>query len=105
MNPLPAQQLIDFTYIAAAIGFIFALKWLNSPVTAMRGVLIGEIASALAVAATLFDPQVTQHKPIIIALIIGAGVGIPLGLVRMTAVPSERRSAMHSAPCPPPSSA
>jgi NAD(P) transhydrogenase subunit beta len=95
MNPLPAQQLIDFTYIAAAIGFIFALKWLNSPVTAMRGVLIGEIASALAVAATLFDPQVTQHKPIIIALIIGAGVGIPLGLVRMTAVP-QRTALSHA---------
>ena len=73
MNPADIQQLIDVTYIAAAIGFIFAIKWLSSPVSAMRGVLIGEIASAIAVTATLFDPQVTHYKWIIITLIIGAG--------------------------------
>jgi NAD(P) transhydrogenase subunit beta len=95
MNPLTAQQLIDSTYIAAAVGFILALKWLSSPVSAMRGVLIGEIASALAVAATLFDPQVTQYKWILIALIVGAGVGVPLGLVKMTAVP-QRTALSHA---------
>ena len=73
MTVFMTQQLIDSTYILAAVGFILALKWLSSPVTAMRGVLIGEIASALAVVATLFDPQVSQYKWILIALIIGAG--------------------------------
>ena len=62
MSVFVTQQLIDSTYILAAIGFILALKWLSSPVSAMRGVLIGEVASALAVAATLFDPQVSQYK-------------------------------------------
>ncbi len=95
MIALTAQQLIDFTYIAAVIGFILALKWLSSPVSAMRGVLIGETASALAVAATLFDPQVTQYRWIIIALIVGAGVGVPLGLVKMTAVP-QRTALSHA---------
>ena len=95
MTPAMAQQLIDFTYIAAAIGFILALKWLSSPVTAMRGVLIGEIASGVAVAATLFDPQVSQYKWIIVALIIGAGVGVPLGMVKMTAVP-QRTALSHA---------
>jgi H+-translocating NAD(P) transhydrogenase subunit beta len=95
MSPADIQQLIDFTYIAAAIGFILALKWLSSPVTAMRGVLIGEIASGVAVVATLFDPQVTEYKWIIIALIIGAGVGVPLGMVKMTAVP-QRTALSHA---------
>jgi NAD(P) transhydrogenase subunit beta len=95
MNPAALQQLIDFSYIAAVIGFILALKWLNSPVTAMRGVLIGEIASGVAVIATLFDPQVTHYKWIIIALIIGAGVGVPLGMVKMTAVP-QRTALSHA---------
>ena len=58
MSPADLQQLIDFTYIAAAIGFILAIKWLGSPVTAKRGVIIGELASAIAVIATLCDPQV-----------------------------------------------
>jgi H+-translocating NAD(P) transhydrogenase subunit beta len=95
MNPASLQQLIDFSYIAAVIGFILALKWLSSPVTAMRGVLIGEIASGVAVVATLFDPQVTHYKWIIVALIIGAGVGVPLGMVKMTAVP-QRTALSHA---------
>ena len=95
MTPEQLTQLIDFTYIAAVIGFILSLKWLSSPVTAMRGVLIGEIASGVAVLATLFDARVTEHKWVIIALIIGAGIGVPLGLVKMTAVP-QRTALSHA---------
>lgn len=95
MNPASLQQLIDFSYIAAVVGFILALKWLSSPVTAMRGVLIGEIASGVAVIATLFDPQVVHYRWILIALIIGAGVGVPLGMVKMTAVP-QRTALSHA---------
>jgi proton-translocating NAD(P)+ transhydrogenase subunit beta len=95
MTALATQQLIDFSYIAAVVGFILALKWLSSPVSAMRGVLIGEVASGVAVLATLFDPQVTHYKWIIIALIIGAAIGVPLGLVKMTAVP-QRTALSHA---------
>src|SRR5580765_1571042 len=95
MTPADTQQLIDFTYIAAAIGFILAIKWLGSPVSAKRGVIVGEIASAVAVIATLYDPQVDQYKWIIITLIIGAAVGVPLGMVKMTAVP-QRTALSHA---------
>src|SRR5277367_4736897 len=95
MTAADTQQLIDFTYIAAAIGFILAIKWLGSPVTAKRGVIVGELSSAIAVIATLCDPQVDQYKWIIITLIIGAGVGVPLGLVKMTAVP-QRTALSHA---------
>ncbi len=95
MNPIPIQHLIDTSYIVAVIGFILALKWLSSPASAMRGVLIGEIAATIAVFATLFDPQVTHYKWILIALIIGAAIGVPLGLVKMTAVP-QRTALSHA---------
>jgi H+-translocating NAD(P) transhydrogenase subunit beta len=95
MSPANLQQLIDFSYIAAVIGFILALKWLSSPASAMRGVVIGEIASAVAVLATLYDPQLVQLKWVIIALIIGAAVGVPLGMVKMTAVP-QRTALSHA---------
>src|SRR5690348_17358854 len=95
MTAFTAQQLIDLTYIVAAIGFILALKWLSSPVTAMRGVLIGEIASGMAVLATMFDPQVAQYKWVIIALVVGAAIGVPLGMVKMTAVP-QRTAVSHA---------
>jgi H+-translocating NAD(P) transhydrogenase subunit beta len=95
MTAISPQEWIDFTYMLAAVGFILALKWLSSPVSAMRGVLIGEIASGVAVVATLFDPQVSEYRWILIALIIGAGVGVPLGLVKMTAVP-QRTALSHA---------
>jgi len=95
MNTVALQQYLDFTYIAAVVLFILAIKWLSSPVSARRGVLAGEIASAMAIAATLFNPDLVQYKWIVIALILGAGVGIPLGMVKMTAVP-QRTALSHA---------
>ena len=95
MTGLVTQQLIDSTYIIAVVGFVLSLKWLSSPVSAKYGVLAGEIAAALAVGATLFNPELVQYKWILVALIIGAGVGIPLGMVHMTAVP-QRTALSHA---------
>ena len=95
MTELGLQQYLDFAYIAAVVLFILSLKFLSSPTTAHWGVLAGEVGAALAVVATLFNPELVQYKWILISLIIGAGVGIPLGLVHMTAVP-QRTALSHA---------
>ncbi|HLH35688.1 MAG TPA: NAD(P)(+) transhydrogenase (Re/Si-specific) subunit beta [Alloacidobacterium sp.] len=95
MNAGAIQQYLDFAYIVAVVLFILALKWLGSPVSARRGVLAGEIAAALAVIATLNNPELVAYKWIVIALIIGAGIGIPLGMVKITAVP-QRTALSHA---------
>jgi NAD(P) transhydrogenase subunit beta len=95
MNAIAIQQLLDPAYIIATVLFILAIKWLGSPVTARRGVLAGEIAAALAVGATLFNPELVEYKWIVITLVIGAGIGIPLGMVHMTAVP-QRTALSHA---------
>jgi NAD(P) transhydrogenase subunit beta len=95
MSALALQQYLDFAYIAAVVLFILSLKFLSSPARARWGVLAGEIGAALAVSATLFNPEVVQYRWILITLIIGAGVGIPLGLVQMTAVP-QRTALSHA---------
>jgi len=95
MNATAIQQYLDFAYIAAVVLFILALKWLSSPVSARRGVLAGEVAAGLAVLATLYNPELVAYKWIVIALIIGAGIGIPLGMVRITAVP-QRTALSHA---------
>ena len=95
MNAMALQQYLDFAYIAAVVLFILSLKFLSSPTTARWGVLAGEIGAALAVIATLFNPEVAQYEWILIPLIIGAGVGIPLGMVHMTAVP-QRTALSHA---------
>ena len=95
MIPITTQHLIDFAYLVAIALFILALKWLSSPATARRGVFCGEIGTALAIVATFFNPELVQYKWIIIALIVGVMVGIPLGMVHMTAVP-QRTALSHS---------
>ncbi|HEY1263089.1 MAG TPA: NAD(P)(+) transhydrogenase (Re/Si-specific) subunit beta [Terriglobales bacterium] len=89
------QQYLDFAYIVAVVLFILSLKLLSSPASARWGVLAGEIGSALAVAVTLVNPEVTQYKWVLVALIVGAGVGVPLGMVHMTAVP-QRTALSHA---------
>jgi H+-translocating NAD(P) transhydrogenase subunit beta len=95
MNAADLQQYLDFAYIAAIVLFIFSLKLLSSPVSARWGVLAGEIGAALAVVVTLCNPEVSEYKWVLIALIIGAGVGVPLGMVHMTAVP-QRTALSHA---------
>jgi H+-translocating NAD(P) transhydrogenase subunit beta len=95
MTALALQQYLDFAYIVAVVLFIFSLKFLSSPASARWGILAGEVGAALAVVATLFNPELVQYRWIIITLIVGAGVGIPLGLVQMTAVP-QRTALSHA---------
>jgi NAD(P) transhydrogenase subunit beta len=95
MTASDVQQIIDLIYLVSAVLFVLSLKWLSSPVTAPHGVLAGEIGAALAVGATLFNPELVQYKWIVVALIIGAGIGIPLGMVHMTAVP-QRTALSHA---------
>ena len=95
MTSIPTEQLLHVAYLTATVLFILAIKWLSSPVTARHGVLAGEIAAALAVGATLCNPELVAYKWIFITLLVGAGVGIPLGLVHMTAVP-QRTALSHA---------
>src|SRR5215470_2473967 len=94
-SPFGLQEYLDFAYIAAVVLFMLSLKWLSSPATARWGVLAGEIGAALAVGATFYNPELVQYKWIVICLIIGAAVGVPLGMVKMTAVP-QRTALSHA---------
>jgi NAD(P) transhydrogenase subunit beta len=95
MNHILAQQLIDVAYIVAVALFILALKWLSSPATARHGVLAGEFGAILAVVATLCNYEIIEYKWIVVALVVGAIVGVPLGFVPMTAVP-QRTALSHA---------
>ena len=37
------DTIIPGLYMLAAAGFILAIKWMSSPATARRGVIVGEI--------------------------------------------------------------
>jgi NAD(P) transhydrogenase subunit beta len=95
MDLTTVQYLTDFAYIVAIAFFILSLKWLSSPATARRGVLVGEIGAALALVTTFFNPDLARFQWVLIALLVGGVVGIPLGFVQMTAVP-QRTALSHA---------
>jgi len=90
-----SQTLIEVIYLIASALFILSLKWMSSPATARHGILAGEIGMVLAIAGTLLHHGIVDYKWVIIALVLGSGIGIPLGMVQMTAVP-QRTALSHA---------
>jgi len=90
-----SQYVIEVIYLIASALFILSLKWMSSPATARHGILAGEIGMVLAIAGTLLHHGIVDYKWIIIALVLGSGIGIPLGMVQMTAVP-QRTALSHA---------
>ncbi len=89
------QQIIEITYLVASALFILSLKWMSSPTTAQRGVRAGEIGMVLAIGGTLLHRGIVDYKWIAIALVLGTVIGVPLGRVKMTAVP-QRTALSHA---------
>jgi len=90
-----SQYVIEIIYLIASALFILSLKWMSSPATARHGILAGEIGMVLAIGGTLLRHGIVDWKWIIIALVLGSGIGIPLGMVQMTAVP-QRTALSHA---------
>jgi NAD(P) transhydrogenase subunit beta len=90
-----SQSLIEVIYLIASALFILSLKWMSSPATARHGILAGEIGMVLAIAGTLLHHGIVDYRWVIIALVLGSGIGIPLGMVQMTAVP-QRTALSHA---------
>jgi len=82
------ESVLPFIYLLASAGFILAIKWMNHPSTARRGVIIGELGMLLAVIGTLLRSDVHNYTWILLGLAIGSAIGAPLAyLMPMTAVP------------------
>jgi NAD(P) transhydrogenase subunit beta len=82
--------------VVAALLFIFSLAGLSKQETAKQGNLFGMIGMAIALLTTIFDPRVSNILVIIIAMVIGSGIGLRLAnKVEMTQMP-ELVAILHS---------
>ena len=80
--------LINFAYLIAATLFIFGLKGLSSPRTAVRANMVGALGMLIAVVATLVDQQIVSYGVILAGIAVGSAIGAVLALkIRMTAMP------------------
>jgi len=94
-HPFEADQVIQVAYLVATGLFILSLKWLSAPPTARRGVWAAELGMALAIGGTLLDRNIVDYRWIATGLVLGSIIGVPLGLVHMTAVP-QRTALSHA---------
>lgn len=82
------DSIIDLAYLASAILFIFGLKGLAHPRTAVRGNLIGSIGMLVAIVATLYDKEVLTWGVIFGGIVVGSAVGAVMAYkIEMTAMP------------------
>ena len=89
-------HVIELTYVIAAASFILSLKWMSSPGTARRGIIVGEIGMLLAIVGTLLRHEVIDYNLILIAFFLGSAIGVPLAyMMPMTAVP-QRTAVSHA---------
>ena len=89
-----SPYLIESTYLIATALFILSLKFMSSPATARHGVWCGEFGMLLAIAGTLLNAGIVDYRWVAIALVLGSIIGVPLGMVHMTAVP-QRTALSH----------
>jgi len=98
VNPqtLIPPGIVTVAYIGATVLFILALGGLSNPETARRGNLYGMIGMGLALLATIFGVVTNNFAILIIALLIGASIGLVLARrVQMTQMP-ELVAILHS---------
>ena len=93
---IASNGFISAAYVVAALLFIFSLAGLSKQETAKQGNLYGMIGMAIALLTTIFDPRVSNILVIIIAMVIGSGIGLRLAnKVEMTQMP-ELVAILHS---------
>lgn len=91
-----SEGLVTAAYIVAAILFIFSLAGLSKHESSMQGNLFGICGMAIALIATIFGPHAGNVGWIIVAMVIGAAIGIYLARkVEMTEMP-ELVAILHS---------
>ena len=82
------NDLIQASYVIAALLFILGLRRMSSPKTARGGILWAGGGMALATVATFFWPHLSNYVLMAIAIVVGGGISLVLGgRVRMTAMP------------------
>jgi len=100
MMNLPADilsaDIFALVYLITTVLFIFGLKGLSSPKTALRGNYFAMLGMALAIGMTLLSPEIQSYTWIVAGILGGAIIGIPLALkIQMTAMP-ELVAILHS---------
>ncbi len=80
--------LVNLSYLIASVLFIFGIKGLAKPRTAVRSNLLGALGMLIAVVATLLGSQVIGPQWVVLGIVIGGAIGALMAQrVQMTEMP------------------
>lgn len=83
-----STAFINLAYLLASVLFIFGIKGLTHPRTAVRGNFYGALGMLLAIVVTLLDRNIVSFKIILAGLVIGSLIGSILAIkIKMTGMP------------------
>jgi NAD(P) transhydrogenase subunit beta len=83
-----SQNVINLTYVVAALLLVLGIKRLSSPATARSGNVIAAVGMAIALVFTLLDPDIDKYWLIAAGVAVGTVIGFASArLVKMTAIP------------------
>ncbi len=83
-----SSGLVNIAYLIAASLFIFGLKGLTHPRTAVRGNQLGALGMLLAIVITLLDQSIVGYGIILAGIVVGGGIGAVLAVrIKMTDMP------------------
>jgi len=78
----------EITYMVSAVMFIYGLKMLSKPATAIRGNILSGVGMCLAIVVTLFNKDIVSYEWIIVGGVLGTVIGAVAALkVPMTSMP------------------
>lgn len=87
---------VALAYLAAGVLFILSLRGLSSPETSRRGNNFGMLGMAIAVITTLLTHDIAGLPEIVVAILIGGGIGFVIARrIAMTVMP-QLVAAFHS---------
>jgi NAD(P) transhydrogenase subunit beta len=85
---MESNYFVEFSYLIAAMLFVYSMKQMSSPVTAKKGVQWAGWGMILATIATFFVSGMGNFAWIVLALLIGAGIAYwSAKTVKMTDMP------------------
>ncbi len=92
----PTALVMGASYLVASVCFILTLQALSSPRHARKGVLLGCVGMAVAVAGTLLHPDIKVFTWIAIAALVGSVIGAAMSIwIPLTKMP-ERIAFSHA---------
>jgi NAD(P) transhydrogenase subunit beta len=83
-----SSSIINLAYLAASVLFIFGIKGLTHPKTAVRGNMLSALGMLVAIVATLVNKQIVSFSLILAGVALGSAIGATLAVrIQMTAMP------------------